>query len=152
MASLYQYRVKTLMGWGFSNFEAKEFAKNYTIGQMRSVSYLQKIVKARRLFVINQRNKLVPENKIRERIKANYIKSNHVTDGKPDVWKYLRDIRKKDIESGEYHPIKRKGSHHKVKGISKGDLQGQRIRRKGKQKDIEREKIRQDIIRAQDQD
>lgn len=127
----YRYKYDILIGWGFLSFESRELARQYSVTQLRTLPYLQNIIKARRLFVSGLRKRGYKDNEIRDRIYTLYDTRDWLTDGKPDIWQMLRRYRKKTIEDNDYIPPKRKGSHHKG-GISKGDLQGQKQRRKKK--------------------
>jgi hypothetical protein len=113
-------RIKTLMGWGYLRFEAKVLAEHYTLEQMRTITYLKNMTKSRRLYVINMRNRLIPEKDIAKRIRALYIRKGWVDSGDElSVWAQLRTYRKEAIISGDYVPPKTKGSHHPVKGQRK---------------------------------
>jgi len=129
--SQYRYKYDLLVGWGFLPFESKELAKQYSVAQLRTVSYIQNIIKARRLFVSGLKARGYKDSEIRDRIYALYDTRDWLTIGRPDIWQMLRYYRKASIDDGDYIPPKRKGTHHKG-GISKGNLQGQRKRRKAK--------------------
>jgi hypothetical protein len=129
--TLYRYKQDYLTGKGFLPFESRELARNYNMSQIRSLPYLQNVIKARGLFISGLRKRGYKDNEIRDRIYTVYDTKDWLTDGKPDIWQMLRRYRKKTIEDNDYIPPKRKGSHHKG-GISKGDLQEQRKRRKAK--------------------
>lgn len=138
--SLYRRRMDWLSGKGFMPFEYREIARNYTMFQLRTLSYLRSLIQSRRLYVSNLRSKGLGNKEIRDRIYALYDTKDWLTAlGQPDVWQMVRAYRKTDIDSGEYFPVKRKGTHHPPSsGISKGDLQGQRQRRKRKLSDLEK--------------
>jgi hypothetical protein len=147
----YHQRYDYLKKSGLMNFEARELARHYTIKQLRSIPYLQSFIKSRRLYIINMRKRDYTDKEISKRLHTLYIKRKWLdNEGKISIWARIRDIRKKEIDSGDYIPAKRKGSHHKVgSGISKGNLSEQRKKRKVKtlrEKDIER--INADWLRA----
>ena len=75
-------------------------------------------------------------SEIRDRIYALYDKNDWLTDdGRPDIWRMLRKYRKVSIDTvgdGHYEPPKRKGSHHKTIGVSKGHVADQKKRRKAR--------------------
>jgi hypothetical protein len=145
----YRYKYNKLIKSGLLSWEAREIADKYTMTQIKQLPYAQNVMKARRLYIGNMRKRGYKDTEIRDRIFALYDTKDWLTnDGRPDVWMMIRTYRKKSITDGDYVPPKRKGSHHKIKGISKGDLQSQRSRRKSRVKDKEREDLRQDIIRA----
>jgi hypothetical protein len=120
-----------LIGWGLENFEAREIAGNYWMPQIRSLPYLQSMIKSRRLYVSNLSKRNYTPEDIREKIYALYATNDCLTDGKPDVWKMIRRYRKIAIADNDYLPPKRKGSHHGG-GISKGQVADQKKRRKAK--------------------
>jgi hypothetical protein len=116
---------------GFMPQEATQLARTYTITQFKTLVYLQKLVRTRRLYVSNLVKKGHTDKEIKEYIKKLYIKKNWARNDKRDPWTMVRDSRKASIDSGGYVPVKRKGSHHAL-GVSKGDIAGQKQRRKGK--------------------
>jgi hypothetical protein len=135
--SLYRYKQDLLTGWGFLTFESREIARTYTTKQIRTLPYLQSLIRSRRLFVSNFKKRDFPISEIRDRVYALYDKSDWLTDdGRPDIWKMIRRYRKIAIDTvgdGHYEAPKRRGSHHpKGSGISKGQLDAQRKKRKAK--------------------
>lgn len=148
--SQYRYKRDYLIRQGLLEFEAREIARNYDMPQIRSLPYIQAILKSRRLTISNYRKRGLRDSQIREKIIALYKRRGWLTpEGKPDVWAMIRYYRKEAIDANEYNPTKRKGSHHKVgSGISKGDIEGQRKRRKSKTKAQQREDLNQEIVRA----
>lgn len=131
MASHYQYREKRLTEWGLLPFEAEEIARQYLMDDIRSVAYLEKIIRTRRLYVANMHKRQFTDNDIQVRIIDQYIKNKWVdNDGKPSVWEHIRAVRKKTIADGEYVIPER--SKHKGGKLDREaiDRQRQRIRRK----------------------
>lgn len=137
MPTYRQQLYNRLIDAGFLPFEAREYAKQYTIGQFRSLPYLRKMVQSRRLYIANLRSRgliTFDEKTIRIRILNLYKRKGWLRpDGKPDAWKPVKAQRQNDIDSGDYIPPKKKGSHHKQPGVSEGDVQAQRQRRKSRQ-------------------
>ena len=134
----YRYKYDLLTGWGFLSWEAREFARQYSMAQIRRLPYLKTMTRWRRLYVSNLRSRGYSGKEIIDRIYALYDTRDWLTDvGQLDPWKLLRRFRDQAIDTGEYTPPKRKGSHHKG-GISKGDLKAQKERRKRRLSDLER--------------
>lgn len=130
--TLYARKYMLLSSWGFMNWEARELARNYNLTQLRTLPYLLRMSRARRLYVYNLKHQGLKMSEIRDRIYALYETKDWLDNsGVPSVWEMLRYYRKTSMAQGEYVPLPRKGSHHKG-GISKGDLKGQRQRRKKK--------------------
>lgn len=128
----YYYRYNRLIGWGLLPFEAREIARTYSMQQIRTLPYLQSLIRARRLYISNLRSRNYPDREIIDRIYALYDRKDWLDDnGRPSIWEMLRSYRKSSIEDNDYIPPKRKGSHHKG-GISKGDVAGQKARRRKK--------------------
>lgn len=98
--------------------------------QIRSLPYMKRLTSWRRLYVSNLRSRGVANKGIIKKLKDLYKRREWLRDGKYDPWAMLRYFRKEAIADGDYIPPKRKGSHHKVKGVSKGDVIQQRQRRK----------------------
>lgn len=144
----YHHKENMLTGWGFLPFEYRELSMQYTTSQLRSLPYLHNLMRSRRLFVSNLRKRGYKDSEIRDRVYALYDKKDWLTDGKPDIWKLLRTYRKKAIDTGDYIAPKRKGSHHKDKGVSKGDVEEQRQRRKERSKTRERDEMNDRIVQA----
>jgi len=116
---------------GFMPIEARELTRQYTVTNFRTITYLQKIVRTRRLYVANLRSRGYSDELIKQYIRDLYHNRDWITDGKIDTWKMLKKYRQRDIESGEYPESKYKGKHH-GQGVSKGDIKGQRTRAKQK--------------------
>lgn len=136
--SLYRYRYDLLTGWGFLPFESREFARQYSVSQIRSLPYMVSLTRWRRLYVSNLRNRGLSNKEIIDRLKRLYGNSGWIRDGKLDPWAMLRRFRKQAIEDDEYIPPKRKGSHHKQIGVSKGDVTGQKQRRQKRLSELEK--------------
>lgn len=128
--SLYRYKYEKLKNAGILSFEAREIARQYTMTQIRKLPYIRKMVATRRLYVSNLKSKGYGDREILDRIYALYDRKDWLKVGRPDVWDMIRSFRKKDIDSGDYKPVKRGGTHHpKGSGISKGNLEAQRKKR-----------------------
>ena len=128
MPTLRQQRYDYLIKSGFLPREAAEYASNYSMNQIRTVPYLQNIVRSRRLYVNNLKSRDYSDSDIRDAILRLYQRRNMIQDNTIDPWEALRRARQKAIEEGDYIPPKRKGSHHPI-GVSKGQLADQRKRR-----------------------
>jgi hypothetical protein len=116
---------------GFMPQEATQLSKTWTITQFHTLPYLQNLVRTRRLYVSYLVKKGHTNKEIQGYIKRLYANKDWTKNGKRDPWTMVRDFRKASIDSGGYVPVKRKGSHHAL-GVSKGDIAGQKQRRKGK--------------------
>lgn len=127
MAIRKQLLKDKLSNAGLLQIEIRQLMKGYKPSQFRTISYLQNIVKARRLYVSNLRDKGLTSQQIKDRIKILYVKKGWTNEDGLDIWKMIRAYRKKAIEDGDYFPVKRKGSHH-GEGVSKGDIRGQKER------------------------
>lgn len=136
----YYHRYNALVGWGLLAWESRAIATVYSMAQIRSLTYLQSFIRSRRLFVSNMRRLGYSNRQIIKRIYELYRRNEWLTDdGKPDVWKLIRAYRKPAIDNGEYVPPKRKGSHHPPSsGISKGQINEQRRRRKKRLSELEK--------------
>ncbi|MDD4877038.1 MAG: hypothetical protein PHQ86_07940 [Dehalococcoidales bacterium] len=143
--SLYRYRYDYLIGKGFLDSEAREFAKQYTMQQMRTTPYLQNLIRWRGLYVSGLRKRGLTNKQIIDRLRKLYIDRGW----EKDPWKMLKDFRKKAIDEGEYKPPPHKGSHHpKGSGWSVGDRKAQKSRRKSKHLEDIREEYNAKIIKA----
>lgn len=127
MATRKQAIKDYLKSAGFLPFETKELSQGYNLTQFRKLPYLQNIVKTRRLYISNAKSRGLSNEAIKEGIIQLYIKKDWIKDGELESWDMIRDARKKAIDSGEYFPVKRKGSHH-GEGVSKGDVLNQKKR------------------------
>jgi len=129
----YRYKRDALINRGLLDFEAREIARNYSMPQIRSLPYLQSVIKSRGLYVSGLRKRGYKDSEIRDRIYALYDTRDWLTnDGKPDIWHMIRRYRKAKIDEGDYIPPKRKGSHHKTLGVSKGQVADQKKRRRAR--------------------
>ncbi len=137
MPTLRERKYQLLIQAGFTHRESLEFSRQYTIEQLRSLPYLRTIIRTRRLYRDNLRSRGYSEEQIKRSIVYLYYKNEWLgVDGTPDIWVMIRNLRRDSIESGDYQPPpKSKGSHH-PKGISKGDIVGQRLRARARQKGI----------------
>lgn len=135
MASQYQYRFDLLKEWELLPCEAREISRSYSMEHIRSTSYLQALIKSRRLYVGKLRKRGLSTEQITEKIYNIYRRKGWLNnEGNPDVWQLLRAYRKRDIELGEYFPFKRKPKNHKP--FTKEDIDRQR-------QNLNRKKIRQ---------
>lgn len=130
MASLYRRKYDYLINAGFYPFEAREFARQYTIPQLKTTSYLRNMIRNRRLYVGRMKKRGLSDRQIRDRIMILYGNNDLLRGIAPDPWQWLKRFRKIAINAGKYPIPTRKGSHHKVKGVSKGDVVGQKKRSK----------------------
>jgi len=130
--SRYSYKAELLEGRGFLPFEAREFARQYSVAQMRSLPYFVGMRRWRSLYTANLRSRGYSDEAIREAIMRLYKRLEWRS-----PWDMLKRFRGKSIADNEYIPPSRGGSHHKG-GISKGDLKAQRQRRKQRLSSLER--------------
>src|SRR5450759_934046 len=105
---------KLLINGGFTEAEARELSMQYSIAQMRSLPYLIKMRRTRRLSATRLASYGYGLEEIQRSIAALYIKK-----GWTDVWSMLRSYRTQSIESGDYIPPKR--SHHSNKEITQSE-------------------------------
>lgn len=134
MPTIRGYKYKFLTAAGFYHKEALEFSRQYSMNQLRTIPYLQDLIRWRRLYRDSLRKRKYTELDIRRSVTYLYYKNNWVIDKTLDPWQMLKHFRKEAIATGDYHPVpKRKGSHHK-EGISKGDVIAQRLRAKARGK------------------
>lgn len=143
MATRRQQSLKYLRDRGMSYVEANTFASKYSYKNIRELPYFRRMLRARQLYVNNLKSRGMSETKIHEYIKALYIRykidSGSVVN---DAWRLLKKYRKIAQDKGEY-PLK-KGSHH-GKGVSKGDVEAQRARRKGREQTKQNVDIKRQI-------
>ena len=115
--------------WGFFNFEATEFSRQYSVKDMRSLPYLTKMARWRRLYGTNLASKGYGAEEIARSVQALYHKKGWITpDGSLDPWAMLRSFRKAIIASGGdpspgFAPTRR--SHHSRKEITQAELNRQ---------------------------
>jgi hypothetical protein len=133
MATLRTKKIAFLEFSGCTNYEAQTFADQYTLAQLRSLPYFQNLLRSRRLLRAKAIKEKLTTSQYREQIRNFYKRNGWITDGKLDVWAMLRKYRKDVIISGGdpspgLAPSAKKGSHHKEKGVSKGDVVAQRKR------------------------
>jgi len=144
MATMRQKKNAYLSKAGFLPFERKELINQYTLPQLRRLPYLVNMIRSRRLNVGKSRAKGYSDTQIAKAIMAQYNRNHWKSlDDNYDVWQLLKRFRRQSIESGDYIPPKRGGSHHKG-GISKGDVAAQKQRVRGRE--IEGYKTRIQII------
>lgn len=134
--TLWRYKYDLFTGWGFTPLESRSFAKQYTVRQIRSIPYLVVMTRWRRLYIANLRKRGLTNPQIKRSLIKLYKKSQWVTKGKLDPWKMLKRFRNVAIDEGDYKPPTRKGSHH-TGGITKGDIEGQKQRRKSRKTFLE---------------
>lgn len=133
MATLYQRKRMVLKRGGFLDFEAREFARQYSMSEIRSLPYLVAMRRWRQLYVGNLKSRGYSDKGVATMISRLYKRLDLRT-----PWEMLRRFRKQSVDSGEYTPPKRKGSHHKETGVSKGDTQSQKQRRQKRLSELEK--------------
>jgi len=133
MATLYQRKRTVLKRGGFLDFEAREFARQYSMSEIRSLPYLVAMRRWRQLYVGNLKSRGYSDKGVATMISRLYKRLDLRT-----PWEMLRRFRKQSVDSGEYTPPKRKGSHHKETGVSKGDTQSQKQRRQKRLSELEK--------------
>ena len=124
MPTLKQRRYNFLIDAGFNHKESVELSKQYTLSQMRSLPYLQNMIRQRRLYRANAIKRNLTYSQYKQMISNLYDKNQY-----KDIWDILRKYRKQTIDEGDYIPPKRKGTHHKGK-INKGNIKEQKQRRR----------------------
>jgi hypothetical protein len=139
MPTLRGYKFEYLRQQGLTYNEALQFSRQYTMSQIRSLPYMRKLIRTRRLYRDNLRKRGLKQKTINIMIADLYKKKKWMVGDNYDPWKMLRDFRDQAIEDGDYFPTKstlshhkkgsefEKGSHHKGE-ISKGDIKSQRTR------------------------
>lgn len=126
MATLRQRKYKYLINNYLTKVEASEISKQYTMNQIRSLPYIQRLIRSRRLQGANLLKRGYSISQIRRSIQSLYDKQGLDPSDTNDFWKILRKIRDQSIDKGDYVP-KRTGSHH-GQGVSKGDVTNQKKR------------------------
>lgn len=134
--TLWRYKYDLLTGWGFTPLESRLFAKQYTTKQIRTLPYLKIMTRARRLYIANLRSRGYTSHQIIQKLIDLYKKREYVRAGKLDPWKMLKAFRGAAIDRGDYKLPAKKGSHHKG-GVSKGDILGQKRRRRARKTFLE---------------
>lgn len=129
LKTLWRSKYELLIRWGFTPLEARTFARQYTTKQLRSIPYLVIMGRWRRLYVSGLKARGYSSQRILRMIARLYRKRGWITKGKFDPWKMLKRFRDIAIDEGDYRPSPRKGSHH-VGGVTKGDIAGQKKRRR----------------------
>ena len=127
MPTLRQRKYRYLVGNYLTHIEASEISRQYTMTQIRSLPYIQRLIRTRRLQGTNLLKRGYTASEIKRAIQTLYDKQGLDSQEPNDFWKILRKIRDQSIDRGEYTPPKRIGSHH-GQGVSKGDVVGQRKR------------------------
>lgn len=128
MPTLRSHRQDYLINAGFSRSESSELSRQYSMSQFRSLPYLRDMIRTRRLYVGRLKSLNYSDKEIKSSIEYLYYKNQWLdNDGNPDIWTLLKKFRKASIQSGDYTPPRKKGSHHKL--ISREDLKGQKTRR-----------------------
>jgi len=139
--TLYRRKYNYIQRAGFLHFEAREFARQYTAKQIKTLPYIQRMLRWRRLYVANLRHRGYSDAKIIRMIKALYVKRGWKRGASLDPWQLLRRFRQASIDDNQYIPQKRKGSHHKNIGVSKGDVVAQKERRRKRLTELEKYEI-----------
>lgn len=149
MPSTFDQRLRFCLVNGLMEFEAYEYAEAYSIREMRTLPYFVELIQQRRSYINRRRMAGDSDTTIAERIRKIYLRNKWYS-----AWDRLRAFRKKAIEVGDYTPPTKKGSHHKTssghpKGMdwSAGNRKAQK--KKAKERDVEKDKLRQQIITAQ---
>ena len=133
----YRQRATLLIKAGFTVEESAEFAKQYSIAQMRSLPYMIRMRRWRNLYCVNLASKGYGAEEIERSIYALYRKKGWLTsDGQPDAWQMLKAFRKVAIANNEYIPKKR--PHRARAEITKRELDAQ-SRQLKIQRDIDKE-------------
>lgn len=91
-----QARYETLLSNGALPFEARAFSGAFSIADFRT-GYLARFLRARRLYIANQRAKGVSQQRINRYIETMYQRNNWYKDihGEYDPWKMLDQYRMK---------------------------------------------------------
>lgn len=115
--------------WGFTPKEAVEFSKVYSVANMRSLPYLIKMARTRRLYTTNLAGKGYGQSEIRRSVGMLYEQKGWIdANGDPDPWKMLKSFRQQIVSSGGdpspgFAPTRR--SHHSRKEITQAELNRQ---------------------------
>jgi hypothetical protein len=137
----YRQRAALLLKAGFTSDEAGEFAKQYSVAQMRSLPYLVRMRRWRYLYSVNLASKGYGADEIERSIRMLYTKKGWLTaDGQPDAWEMLKAFRKQIIQSGgDPSPgFAPRRSHHSRAEITQAELNAQ-ARQLRIQREIEKE-------------
>jgi hypothetical protein len=133
------YKYDYLLKQGLTHNEAVQFSRQYTMTQIRTLPYMRKLIRTRRLYRDNLKKRGFKPKTIYIMIADLYKKKKWMDGINYDPWKMLRDFRDQAIEDGDYFPLEstlshhkkgseaEKGSHHKG-GLTKGDIKSQRTR------------------------
>lgn len=149
----YSRRAQYLSAHFFLDFEVQEivygshgayrtFHRNPSLGASDPSIYLQRMVKARILYVTNLRRQGLDNNQIRQAIIRLYERKGWMSSPtgfigvgeRRDVFKMIRAYRKASIESGDYRRPPRKGAHHTK--LTKGDITKQGVKRSHHRKQL----------------
>lgn len=131
MPTLRQIKHRYLTKRGLTYNEALEFSRNYTLTQIRTLPYIRSLLLSRRRSIMNWRNAGYTDRNIQGAIANLYYRNQWLTpDGKFDPWQMLKKYRRDSINSGDYVPPKKP----KHRGVSKGDVDGQRLRARAREK------------------
>ena len=115
--------------WGFTPQEAAEFSKVYSVANMRSLPYLVRMARTRRLYTTNLAGKGYGQEEIRRSVGMLYEQKGWVdANGDPSPWLMLKSFRKQIVSAGGdpspgFAPTRR--SHHSRKEITEAELRAQ---------------------------
>ena len=115
--------------WGFTPQEAAEFSKVYSVANMRSLPYLIKMARTRRLYTTNLAGKGYGQDEIRRSVGMLYEAKGWLdANGDPSPWLMLKSFRRQIISSGGdpspgFAPTRR--SHHSRAEITQAELNAQ---------------------------
>jgi hypothetical protein len=115
---------------GLNIKEARAFAEQYSMADLRTLPYFRSLLVNRRLYVAKLKKKGYTDRQIQGTIANLYFRRGWDDNGKVDEWAMLRSFRRKSIESGDYIPPKHKGSHH-GEGVKAEEIKKQAVRGKG---------------------
>lgn len=123
-------KVEFLIKNGLNLKEARSFADQYSITDLRTLPYFRALLANRRMYVGKLKKKGYNDRQIQGTIANLYYRRGWADNGKVDEWAMLRSFRRKSIESGDYTPPKHKGSHH-GEGVSVKEVEKQGVKTKG---------------------
>lgn len=136
MATRRQSRYDYLINAGFVHSEAMFLLSKYSMKEFRKYPYLVNMVRSRRLYRANAQKAKLTYRQYKDNLIKLYQRKKWVnSDGDVDYWRMIRAFRKEVSDSGGTPSpgVSPKKSHH-GEGVSKGDIDGQRLRARYKEK------------------
>jgi hypothetical protein len=113
---------------GLNIKEARTFAEQYSMADLRTLPYFKSLLINRRLYVAKLKKRGYNDKQIQGTIANVYWRRGWTDNAKVDPWSMLRSFRRKSIESGDYVPPKHKGNHH-GEGVTSEEVKKQGVKR-----------------------